>query len=67
MLPEQVRLNSRYPRYRRAYVKVKGMKGIVTVFGSGAIISVGSRSMEEAGRDLTIAYNMILKQAKHRR
>jgi TATA-box binding protein (TBP) (component of TFIID and TFIIIB) len=63
-LPEQVRLNSRYPRYRCAYVKIEGMKGIVTVFGSGAMISVGSRSVEDAERDLTIAYNIILKHAE---
>jgi TATA-box binding protein (TBP) (component of TFIID and TFIIIB) len=61
LLPEQVRLNSRYPNYRCAYVKVEGMKGIVTVFASGAIIGVGSRSVEDAEKDLTIAYNMILK------
>jgi TATA-box binding protein (TBP) (component of TFIID and TFIIIB) len=49
-LPKQVKLNSRYPRYRCAYVKVEGMKGIVTVFGSGAMIGVGSRSVEDAER-----------------
>jgi len=36
------------------------MKGIVTVFASGVMISVGSRSVEEAERDLTIVYNTIL-------
>jgi TATA-box binding protein (TBP) (component of TFIID and TFIIIB) len=50
LLPEQVKLNPRYPRYRCAYVKVEGMKGIVTVFGSGAMIGVGSRSVEDAER-----------------
>jgi TATA-box binding protein (TBP) (component of TFIID and TFIIIB) len=65
MLPEQVKLNPRYPKYRCAYVKVEGMKGIVTVFGSGAMISVGSRSVEDAERDLTIAYNMILSCMEH--
>jgi TATA-box binding protein (TBP) (component of TFIID and TFIIIB) len=67
ILPEQVKLNPRYPRYRCAYVKVEGMKGVVTVFGSGAMISVGSRSVEEAERDLTIAYNMILSRIKQQR
>jgi TATA-box binding protein (TBP) (component of TFIID and TFIIIB) len=67
ILPEQVKLNPKYPRYRCAYVKVEGMKGVVTVFGSGAMISVGSRSVEEAERDLTIAYNMILSHIEHRR
>jgi TATA-box binding protein (TBP) (component of TFIID and TFIIIB) len=41
------------------------MKGVVTVFGSGAMISIGSRSVEEAERDLTIAYNVILKHMEH--
>jgi len=41
------------------------MKGVVTVFGSGAMIGVGSRSVEDAKRDLTIAYKMILKHAEH--
>jgi TATA-box binding protein (TBP) (component of TFIID and TFIIIB) len=67
MLPEQVRLNPRYPRYRCAYVKVEGMKGVVTVFGSGVMIGVGSRSVEDAERDLTIAYNTILSRIEHRR
>jgi TATA-box binding protein (TBP) (component of TFIID and TFIIIB) len=56
MLPGQVELNSRYPRYRCAYVKVEGMKGVVTVFGLGAVIGVGSRSVKDAERDLTSAY-----------
>ena len=60
ILPGQIKLNPRYPKYRCAYVKVEGMKGVVTVFGSGAMISVGSRSVEDAERDLTIAYNRIL-------
>jgi TATA-box binding protein (TBP) (component of TFIID and TFIIIB) len=60
ILPGQIKLNPRYPKYRCAYVKVEGMKGVVTVFGSGAMISVGSRSVEDAERDLTIAYNTIL-------
>ena len=65
LLPEQVKLNPRYPKYRCAYVKVEGMKGIVAVFSSGAMISVGSRSVEDAERDLTIAYNVILNIARH--
>jgi hypothetical protein len=36
------------------------MEGVVTVFGSGALIAVGSRSVEGAKRDLTIAYSTIL-------
>lgn len=42
MLPGQVKLNSRYPRCRCAYVKVEGMRGVVAVFGSRAMIGVGS-------------------------
>jgi len=67
LFPERVKLNSKYPRYRCAYVKLDGMKGIVTVFGSGAMISVGSRSVEDAQRDLTIAYNAIMNEANRLR
>jgi TATA-box binding protein (TBP) (component of TFIID and TFIIIB) len=38
-------------------VEVEGMKGIVTVFASGVMISVGSRSVEEPQGALTMAYN----------
>jgi TATA-box binding protein (TBP) (component of TFIID and TFIIIB) len=41
------------------------MKGVVTVFASGAIIGVGSRSVEDAERDLTIAYGATLKHMEH--
>jgi TATA-box binding protein (TBP) (component of TFIID and TFIIIB) len=56
LLLEQVKFNPRYPKYRCAYAKVEGMKGVVTVFDSGAMIGVGSRSVEDAERDLTSAY-----------
>jgi TATA-box binding protein (TBP) (component of TFIID and TFIIIB) len=67
LLPGRVKLNPRYPRYRCAYVKVEGMRSIVTVFDSGAMISTGSRSVEDAERDLTIAYNVILSIARYLR
>jgi len=67
LLPGQIKLNPRYPRYRCAYVRVEGMKGIVTVFDSGAMIGVGSKSAEDAERDLTIAYNVILSIARYLR
>jgi TATA-box binding protein (TBP) (component of TFIID and TFIIIB) len=50
LLPGRVKLNPRYPKYRGAYVRVEGMKGIVTVFDSGAMIGIGSRSAEDAER-----------------
>jgi TATA-box binding protein (TBP) (component of TFIID and TFIIIB) len=65
LLPGQIELNPKYPKYRCAYVKVEGMRGIVTVFGSGALIGVGSRSVEDVERDLTIAYNVILNLVRH--
>jgi TATA-box binding protein (TBP) (component of TFIID and TFIIIB) len=40
------------------------MKGMVTVFDSGAMIGIGSRSVEDAERDLAIAYNVILSIAR---
>jgi TATA-box binding protein (TBP) (component of TFIID and TFIIIB) len=64
-LPDNVKLNSRYPKYRCAYLKVEGMGSIVTVFSSGAMISVGSRSVKDAEKDLTIAYNVILSYTEH--
>jgi TATA-box binding protein (TBP) (component of TFIID and TFIIIB) len=64
LFPRHVRLNSKYPRYRCAYVKLDGVKGIVTVFSSGVMISVGSRSVEDAKRDSTIAFNAILDGIK---
>jgi|GEM_PF-1808312 len=64
LFPRYVKLNPKYPRYRCAYVKLDGMKGIVTVFSSGVMISVGSRSVEDAKRDLTIAFNAILNGVK---
>jgi TATA-box binding protein (TBP) (component of TFIID and TFIIIB) len=59
ILLKQIKLNPRYPKYRCVYVKVEGMKGVVTVFGS--------RSVEDAERDLTIAYNVILSHAEYYR
>jgi TATA-box binding protein (TBP) (component of TFIID and TFIIIB) len=65
LFPRHVKLNPKYPRYRCAYVKLDGMKGIVIVFSSGVMISVGSKSVEDAKRDLTIACNAILNGIKH--
>ena len=67
LFPKDGKLNPKYPRYRRAYVKLDGIKGIVIVFSSGAMISVGSKSVEDAQRDLTVAYNVILNGMKHLR
>jgi len=64
-LPNNVKLNSRYPKYRCAYLKIEGMRSIVTIFSSGAMICAGSRSVEDAERDLTIAYNIILNHAEN--
>jgi TATA-box binding protein (TBP) (component of TFIID and TFIIIB) len=64
LFPKEAKLNSSYPKYRCAYLKADGMVGVVTIFGSGAMISVGSKSVEAAKRDLTIAYNMVLRQAE---
>jgi hypothetical protein len=38
--------------------------GISGVFGSGAMIAVGSRSVKDAERDLTIVYNVILNRIR---
>jgi TATA-box binding protein (TBP) (component of TFIID and TFIIIB) len=65
MLPERVKLNPRYPKYRCAYVKVEGIRGVVAAFASGTMISVGSGSVEDAERDLTIAHSVILKHIEH--
>jgi TATA-box binding protein (TBP) (component of TFIID and TFIIIB) len=67
LFPRHVKLNPKYPRYRCAYVKLDGMKGTVIVFSSGTMISVGSKSVEDAQRDLTTAYNAILNGAKRLR
>ena len=48
-------------------MKLDGIKGIVIVFSSGAMISVGSKSIEDAERDLTVAYYVILNGMKHLR
>ncbi len=41
----QVKLNPRYPKYRWAYAKVKGMKGVVIGFTSGTMINADSKSL----------------------
>jgi TATA-box binding protein (TBP) (component of TFIID and TFIIIB) len=64
LFPKEAKLNLSYPKYKCAYLKADGMEDVVTVFGSGAMIGVGSRSVEAAKRDLSIAYNMILGQAE---
>ncbi|MEM1569145.1 MAG: hypothetical protein QXL27_06760 [Candidatus Bathyarchaeia archaeon] len=57
--PECVKLNRRYPKYKCAYVKIEGMKGRATLFGSGEMISVGAKSVEDAKNDLTLTYNLL--------
>lgn len=62
MFPESVKLNAKYPKYKCAYIKLNDMKGkLVTVFQSGRMISVGAKSVEDAEKDLTLAYSFILK------
>lgn len=67
LFPRYVKLNPKHSRYRCAYVKLEGMKGTVIVFSSGTMISVGSKSVEDARRDLIMAYDAILNEAKHLR
>jgi TATA-box binding protein (TBP) (component of TFIID and TFIIIB) len=62
LFQKEAKLNLSYPKC--AYLKADGMEDVVTVFGSGAMIGVGSRSVEATKRDLSIAYNMILRQAE---
>jgi TATA-box binding protein (TBP) (component of TFIID and TFIIIB) len=64
MFLKQTKLNTGYPKYKCAYLKSEGIEGVVVVFASGALIGVGSRSVEAAKRDLTITYNLILRLAR---
>ncbi len=42
------------------------MKGKVTVFGSGKMIGVGTKSVKDAEKDLTIAYTMLMNVVEKR-
>ena len=47
--------------YRCGYVKNKTMIGKVTVFGSGKLISIGTKSPYQSLRELKIAVNILRK------
>lgn len=46
---------------RVVYYKSKGMKGRVTIFRSGKMISVGTRSVDDAFNNLKLALNALLE------
>ena len=54
-------LNSDLSRYHCGYVKDEKMIGKVTIFASGKMISVGSKSPEQSFMELTTAMKILVK------
>lgn len=59
LFPHEVIHDQEIYRGRVAYFKSKGMRGKVSIFHSGKMISVRTRSEEEARRELTSVANIL--------
>jgi transcription initiation factor TFIID TATA-box-binding protein len=69
-LRQKINLNSlsRYPKfsydpevYHCAYIKDSNMRGKVSIFASGKMISIGTKKEVDAARDLMYAVNLLKK------